>query len=50
MKRATVAMTFAAPRREELGFRLLGLSEREFGGDGDVGVELRIQLLDSRER
>src|SRR5260370_6683724 len=48
MKRAAVAMTFAAAGGEELGFGFFGLGQSDFRGDGDVGVEFRIQLLDSR--
>src|SRR6266852_6485950 len=43
MKRAAVAMAFAAAGGEEFGF-----GQSDFRGDGDVGVEFRIQLLDSR--
>src|SRR5260370_33796573 len=47
MESAAVAMTLAAARSEELGFGFLCLSEGEFGGDGDIRVDRRIELLDA---
>ncbi len=47
MKRAAIAMTFAAARRKKFRFGFLGLRESKFGGDGDVSIQLGIQALDA---
>ena len=47
MKRPAVVMTAAGS--EKFGFSLLGLCEGEFGGHGDVGVQLGVELGDARE-
>jgi hypothetical protein len=47
VKRSAVAL--AAAGSKKLGFRFFGLREGEFGGDREVGVERRIELVDARE-
>ena len=49
MKRAAIAMRFAATGSEEFGFGFFGLGEGEVGGDGEIGVELGIELVDAGE-
>jgi hypothetical protein len=49
VERPTIAETLAAARREEFGFHFLRLGESKFGRDGNVGIELWIDLLDPAE-
>ena len=49
MKWPAVALSLASSRREEFGFRFLRLGQSEFFRDGNVSIQLGIELLDARE-
>jgi hypothetical protein len=42
-------MAFSAARCKKLRFGFFGLRDSKFGGDGDVSVQFRIQMLDAGE-
>ncbi len=50
MDRAAVAIAFATAGSKEFGFGFFGLGEGEFGGDGEVGIELGIEPVDASKQ
>ena len=47
MKRAAVALAFAAARCKKFRFGFFGLRESKFRGDGNVSVQFGIQSFDA---